>query len=183
MTEDRAFRERSSGPGRDEEGDGVFSVTAFESLYRRTFGTVWSMARRVAASDEEADDVAQSSYLALYRYWSSGTLREPPEHLLYRVAKNKTIDVLRSKRRRLRLFERLTPRAPTAEPEIAGPLARALRRLRPEDASLILLQAAVGLTYEELARIENASVAAIRSRLFRARRELAKRFDEEGGTW
>ncbi len=184
MTRDRASGERSSGGPDDRESRQAFSEGAFESLYGRTFGTVWSMARRVAASDDEADDVAQSSYLTLYRYWSGGTLREPPEHLLYRVAKNRTIDLLRSKRRRLRLFERLTATRPAASGDaVATPLARALRRLRPEDASLILLQAAAGFSYGEIARIEKASIATIRSRLYRARRELAKLFDEEGGEW
>jgi DNA-directed RNA polymerase specialized sigma24 family protein len=47
----------------------------------------------------------------------------------------------------------------------------------------VLMQAAGGFSYEELAEIESKSVGAIRSRLFRARRELAKRYDEEGGEW
>lgn len=182
MGEDLAPDQRSFRPPSDEEEERAFSEAAFETLYRETFGTVWSMARRVATSDDEADDVAQSAYLALYRYWAAGRLREPPEHLLYRVVKNKTIDVLRARLRRIRLFERL-PRTSPATELTATPLIRALRRLKPEDASLVLMQAAVGLTYEEIARIERTSVAAIRSRLFRARRELAQLFEQEGGTW
>ena len=64
---------------------------------------------------------------------------------------------------------------------MSGPLERALRRLRPDDAGLLLMRAAGGLSYDELAAIERTSAAAIRSRLFRARRELARRYDEEGG--
>jgi RNA polymerase sigma-70 factor (ECF subfamily) len=181
MGKDRAASTRSSGPGGDTQ-QSTFSEQAFESLYRDTFGKVWSMARRVAADDSEADDVAQSAYFALYRYWSEGRLRDPPEHLLFRVAKNKTIDLLRARRRRIRLFERL-PR-PAAEPQLTtGPLAQALRRLRPEDASLVLMQAAAGFTYEEMAHIEKTSISAVRSRLFRARQKLAALFEEEGGTW
>lgn len=129
----------------------------------------------------EADDVAQKAYLALYRYWSKGELREPPSHLLYRVAKRGAIDLIRGRQRAVRLFARL-PRPATAQ-DVAGPLDRALRMLRPADAALVLMQAAAGFSYEELAAIEGKSVASIRSRLFRARRELAKRYDDEGGTW
>ena len=43
------------------------------------------------------------------------------------------------------------------------------------------MRAAGGLSYDELAAIERTSAAAIRSRLFRARQELARRYDEEGG--
>jgi len=142
---------------------------------------VWSIARRVARDDGEADEVAQKAYLALFRYWSQGQLREPPSHLLYRVAKRGAIDLMRSRGRAIRLFAKL-PR-PAAVDDVSGPLDRALRKLRPEDAALVLMQAAGGFTYEELAEIEGKSVASIRSRLFRARRELAKRYDEEGGPW
>lgn len=129
----------------------------------------------------DADDVVQKAYLALYGYWSNGELREPPSHLLYRVAKRGAIDLLRGRQRALRLFARL-PR-PEAVQDVAGPLDRALRKLRPADAALVLMQAAARFSYEELAAIEGKSVASIRSRLFRARRELARRYDEEGGTW
>ncbi len=158
-----------------------FSEHAFEDCYHRTFGTVWSIARRVARDDGEADDVVQKAYLALYRYWATGQLREPPSHLLYRVAKRGAVDLIRSRQRAIRLFERL-PR-PASVDDVTGPLDRALRRLRPDDAALVLMQAAGGFSYEELAAIERTSVAAIRSRLFRARRELARRYDEEGGEW
>ena len=129
----------------------------------------------------EADEVVQKAYVALYRYWSAGELREPPSHLLYRVAKRGAIDLLRGRRRGVRLFARL----PRPEPvhDVAGPLDRALRKLRPVDAALVLMQAAGGFSYEELAAIEGKTVASVRSRLFRARRELATRYDEEGGTW
>jgi RNA polymerase sigma-70 factor (ECF subfamily) len=142
---------------------------------------VWSIARRAARDDGEADDVVQKAYLALYRYWSKGELREPPSHLLYRVAKRGAIDLIRSRQRAIRLFERL-PR-PASVDDVTGPLDRALRRLRPDDAALVLMQAAGGFSYEELAAIEQKSVGAIRSRLFRARRELARRYEEEGGEW
>ena len=165
---------------RPERGrDYSFSERAFEDCYRDTFGTVWSIARRVARDDGEADDVAQKAYLALYRYWSRGELREPPAHLLYRVAKRGAIDLLRARRRAIGLFAKLPRPAPVDD--ISGPLGRALRRLRPEDAALVLMQAAGGFSYEELAAIEGKSIGAIRSRLFRARRELAQRYDEEGG--
>jgi RNA polymerase sigma-70 factor (ECF subfamily) len=164
-----------------DAGD-VFSERAFEDLYHDTFATVWGIARRVARTDEEAEDVCQKAYLTVFEYWSQGRLREPPTHLLYRVAKRGAIDILRARQRRFRLFDALVQTRPE-EDVVGGPLGRALRRLRAEDATLILLQSAAGLSYEEIARVEQATVAAVRSRLFRARRELARRYDEEGGAW
>jgi RNA polymerase sigma-70 factor, ECF subfamily len=167
---------RSFDPSRD-----VFSERDFEDLYRDTFATVWAIARRVAPTDEEAEDVCQKAYLAVFDYWSRGALREDPRHLLYRVARRGAIDVLRARGRRLRLFSSL-PKGPESD-AVGGPLGRALKRLRAEDASLILMQAAGGFTYEQLAKIERTSVGAIRSRLHRARRALAKHYEAEGGEW
>ena len=169
-----------SPPGDVPGGAPPFSEGAFERLYRETFATVYSIGRRAARDQSEAEDVSQRAYLALYGYWSAGRLREAPEHLLYRVAKNGAIDLLRRRRRDVAIDE---ARATASSEGIGGALYRALRRLRPEDASLVLLQAAGGFSYEELGRIERRSVAAVRSRLFRARRELARLYDEEGGEW
>src|SRR2546430_1280968 len=175
LVDDSSRREaRSFDPSRD-----VFTERAFEDLYRDTFATVWAIARRAAPTDEEAEDVCQKAFLTVFDYWSRGALREDPRHLLYRVAKRGAIDVLRARGRRLRLFASL-PKEPESD-VVGGPLGRAIKRLRPEDASLILLQAAGGFSYEELARIERASVGAIRSRLHRARRALAEHYEAEGG--
>lgn len=167
---------RSFDPGRD-----VFSERAFEDLYRDTFAIVWAIARRAARSDMEAEDVVQKAYLAVFDYWRRGALREDPRHLLYRVAKRGAVDLLRARGRTLLLFARL-PKEPEVD-VVGGPLGRALKRLRPDDAALVMLQAAGGFSYEELARIERTSVAAIRSRLHRARRALARHYEDEGGEW
>lgn len=159
-----------------------FSEHAYEDVYRATFPTVWSIIRRLARTNEEAEDACQHAYLALYRYWSAGTLREAPTHLLYRAARRAAIDALRRRHRGLRLFERL-PRDTGPSQDVGGPLARALAKLRPEDATLVMLQGAAGLTYDELAAIDGKSVASVRSRLFRARQQLARLYEDEGGTW
>lgn len=64
-------------------------------------------------------------------------------------------------------------------PWLGVDLRDALRHLRREDASLLLLRAAVGFSYEELAAVTRQSVPAVRSRLYRARRELAERLGED----
>ena len=176
MTQSRAHEARSLRGPRD-----VFSERAFEGLYQETFPTVWTIVRRSAANDADAEDVCQKAYLALYRYWSKGELREPPAHLLYRVAKRGAIDLLRARGRGLRLFARLPE--PHAQDDVGGPLRRALARLRPADAALVLMQAAGGFSYDELAEIERTTVSAVRSRLHRARKQLRRNYDDEGGVW
>lgn len=148
-----------------------FSEGAFEQFHGATFARLWSFARRVAGGEDEAHDVCQKAYLATWRYWSAGRLREDPRRLLFRSAKAAAIDAIRSRERRRRLLAS-TPVSDQSAIWLGIDLRDALRRLRAEDRALLLLQAAAGLSYAELAATERQSVAAIRSRLHRARREL-----------
>ena len=158
---------------------GPFSETAFEALHGETFGSLWAFARRICRDDAESQDVCQQAYLAVYRYWSAGRLREPPRRLLYRVAQRAAVDVIRARSRRQRL-ERALPDPSSSGPWLAAEIRDALSRLNSSDASLLLLQAAVGLSYEELAAVTKQTVPAVRSRLFRARRALTVELDRPG---
>lgn len=149
-----------------------FSEAAFEAFHGETFSGVWTFARRLCRDESEAHDIAQIAYLAVYRYWRDGKLSEHPRRLLFRAAQRAAIDVLRARSRRQRLFDALPKYADTGWVE--GDLRDALSTLKPEDAALVMLQAAGGLSYEELAAIRKQSVGAIRSRLFRARAQLRR---------
>lgn len=149
-----------------------FSEAAFEAFHGETFSGVWTFARRLCRDESEAQDIAQIAYLAVYRYWRDGKLLQPPRRLLFRAAERAAIDVLRARSRRRRLFDALPKDAGPGWVE--GDLRDALHALKPEDAALVMLQAAGGLSYEELAAIRRQSVGAIRSRLFRARAQLRR---------
>lgn len=117
-----------------------------------------------------------------WRYWSEGKLREEPRRLLFRAARSAGIDVIRGRERRLRLARSVPP------PDQSGSwlgidLRDALQKLSAEDRTLVLLQGAAGLSYEELAAIEGKTVAADRSRLHRARRELRVSLQPRGKAW
>lgn len=166
----------------ERTGVRAFSEVAFRWLYEETVREALQVARRVCGSDEDAKEACQDAYLAVYRYWSSGRLEEPPRRLLFRAIQRSAIDALRARLRRERWPWRIDAQTP-APGTVRGPLERALRRLRPEDGALLVMQGVVGMTYEELAQIERTSVSAVRSRLYRARRELARHYEEEGGEW
>ena len=157
---------------RDEAVGAPFTEAAFERLHAETFPAVWAMARRICRDESEAQDIAQVAYLGVYRYWRDGKLREAPRRLLFRIAQRAAVDVLRGRARRERLFAALPKQGASDWPE--RDLEDALRSLKPEDATLVLLQAAVGLTYEELAAVQHQSVGAVRSRLYRARAQLRR---------
>ncbi len=162
-------------PADDVDTEGVvpdFSETAFEAFHAQTFSAIWTLARRLCRDESEAHDIAQIAYLAVYRYSRDDKLLEPPRRLLFRAAQRAAIDVLRARSRRQRLFDALPEEASTGWVE--SDLRDALETLKPEDAALLMLQAAGGLTYKELAAIRKQSIGAIRSRLFRARAQLRR---------
>lgn len=152
----------------------AYSEAQFARFYEETYASIWRLARRVCGDEEEAADVCQQAYLAVYGYWSRGRLREEPRHLLYRVAKLRAIDSFRASRRRKRLLG-ILPTRPSIDPAAVNTVELALAELPRKDASLLLLQAVTGLSYEELARVEQQTVSAVKSRLYRIRRELARR--------
>jgi RNA polymerase sigma-70 factor (ECF subfamily) len=159
-----------------------YSEEAFRRFYDDTLREAFGVARRVCGRDDDAIEACQDAYVAVYRYWSSSRLKEPPQRLLFRAVQRSATDALRARLRRERHLSHAEPGGP-ALGTIGGPLERALRSMRLEDASLLVLQAVVGISYEELARVQGTSVGAIRSRLFRARRELSRRYEAEGGEW
>lgn len=167
----------------DEWGERIprFSEAAFRELYDQTLAEVLRVARGICGDQADAEEAAQDAYAALARYWSEGRLQGPPRGLLFRVLQRSAVDALRRRRRR----ERRVPMegAMSASRSVAGPLRRALRRLRPQDAALLVIHTIVGMRYEELAAMQRTSVSALRSRLYRIRRELMRRYEEEGGEW
>jgi DNA-directed RNA polymerase specialized sigma24 family protein len=166
----------------DEQATGApqFTEEGFRLLYDETFDETLRVARGICGSDEDAKEACQDAYVALARYWSSGRLREPPRRLLFRALQRSAIDALRA---RLRRERRVGLSGPAATLSVRGPLERALRRLRDEDAALLVTQSVIGMTYEELADVQGMSVSAIRARLFRIRQKLARAYEQEGGEW
>lgn len=158
----------------------LFSAEAFEALHAETFHVAWCIARRICGDEDEAQDACQVAYVALYRYWSEGKLREAPRRLLFRATQRAAIDVVRSRSRRQRLETRFVQHSEAGGWESTG-VRDALACMKADDRMLLLLQAEGGFSYDELAIVMKQSVGAVRSRLFRARRELARRLDE-GGT-
>lgn len=151
-----------------------YSEARFARFYEETHATLWRLARRVCGDEDDAADVCQQAYVTVFGFWSGGRLREDPSHLLFRVAKLRAVDALRSRARRRRLLA-VIPIGPSIDPTAVSVVEVALAQLPREDASLLLLQSVAGFTYEELARIERQSVPAVKSRLYRIRRELARR--------
>jgi RNA polymerase sigma-70 factor (ECF subfamily) len=169
---------------------------AFSEVYRRYGGTLYGTAWRILKSPQEAEEVVQEAFLALYH----AAADDPPRNLggwLRRVTSNRALDRLRKRSRRgeVELLDGVheadagsTPQAPSPPPRreatAAGSglgldLERAVERL-PERARMVfLLHDVEGFKHREVGELMGISDGSSKSQLFRARAMLRDWLQQE----
>ncbi|MGA2470182.1 MAG: sigma-70 family RNA polymerase sigma factor [Solirubrobacteraceae bacterium] len=149
----------------------------FEALFERYQGNIAAYAMRRAPGGL-VDDVVEDTFLVAWR--SLDRLPEDPLPWLYGVARRVLANDRRAQRRRAALGERLSrepapPAAPAAfDASVSEPLRSALLALSAREREALLLVAWEGLTPAQAAIAAGCADAAMRVRLHRARRALAR---------
>ncbi|HLY07414.1 MAG TPA: sigma-70 family RNA polymerase sigma factor [Rhizomicrobium sp.] len=123
-----------------------------------------------------AEDICQAVFvkmvIGLPRLRDTGRF----ESWLFQIARNVCRDHLRAALGWRRYFVSYSPaHESVAEPEVPAAenkLDHGVAQLSPEDRALLQLHLEQKKSYQELAQLSNTSVSAIKSRLYRARREL-----------
>lgn len=157
---------------------------AWEELVDATANDIYRLAVSFTRSRAEAEDLTQEVYLRLWqnldRYVTGSSFRA----WAYRVARNLFVDAYRRTRSE-RKATWVDPEFLSLLPGDDDPHARTVRRERldlargvlarlPEElAQLILLRDFADWSYEELARELDLPLGTVKSRLNRARREMA----------
>lgn len=149
---------------------------AFAQLYAAFRERTWRYLRGLV--EEEAEDVLQEVWLAIYR--GLGHLAEPGAFgtWVYRVTRHRAVDALRRRQRMSRLFveaegaEQVVD--PTTDEELVGEAwsAEMLQDLPVLQREVVLLRYRDELSYAEIATIVGCPVGTVRSRLFVARQRL-----------
>jgi RNA polymerase sigma-70 factor (ECF subfamily) len=150
----------------------------FRALYELQYPRILGYALRRAPADESADVVAET-FLVAWRRLSDVPEGDDARLWLYGTARRVLANRARSERRRDRLTIRLLQErpAPTRSEEPrheTGAVAAAFHALRPDERELLALVAWEGLDANEVARVLGCSPNAVRIRLHRARRKLAR---------
>lgn len=161
-------------------------AVAWQRLVDRFGGRIYNVARRFGRTPAEAEDLTQEIFLKLYRNLHRYRGDVPLAAWTLRLSKNLCIEQYRRSR-----LERAQAHVPAEElVELASgddPRADAQRRLRLEavhramaemnqDLALaVLLRDLQGFSYEEAAAFLGVPMGTLKSRLVRARRELAQR--------
>ncbi len=166
----------------------------FDDLYRRHYRTLHAYCRRRVSGPRVEDAVAEVFTVVWRRI---ADVPPPGEELLwlYGVARRIVAHEWRAAGRRSRLTRRASSRpdvAPASEPELQvvrrteyDLIVRAARRLPPTEREILFLTVWEELPQAEIAELLDISVGAVKQRLLRARRRLAREYErldpDEGG--
>jgi RNA polymerase sigma-70 factor (ECF subfamily) len=127
-----------------------------------------------------AEDIAQDALTALVRRWRQAGPPESPDAFAFAIAKRRVGRVV-ARRALMAPIEALR-NTPRAEPSVdkayddrreLSAVLSALRTLSRTDREALLLRAAGELPFEDIAVILHTSTAAVKMRVWRARRRLA----------
>ena len=91
-------------------------LAAFEHLVRAYQQHVWRFLRRLLGDAAAAEDVAQETFLRVFRRLPTFTFEAKFSTWLFQIAHNAGIDELRSRQRRTRLASVAPPPRPSAAP-------------------------------------------------------------------
>lgn len=154
---------------------------------------VYNLAYRMLGNAGEAEEAAQETFIRVYTKLHSYDPQRPFRSWLLSIASHYCIDLLRRRRINWLSLEdefanpiRLAsndpgPEAAASQQEHEEQIQHLLAALSPTDRAAVTLRYWYDCSYEEIAATLNLTVSAVKSRLHRARRALAKKIQGEPG--
>jgi len=158
----------------------------FDQLVLRHQRMVYLITRRMTSNHQDADDLAQETFLAAYRAMGRFDDRQSFSAYLSRIAINLSINLLRRRKRWLRIWSErrgeaekssmsaktLSPHRKMEQTELLDRLERAMEDLPPHQKAVFILKVHREMSYEEIAKNLKISTGTVMSRLHRARNRL-----------
>jgi len=158
---------------------------AFDRLVERYQRTVYRLCYRYVDNHEDANDLAQETFLRAYR--SIGRFRGDSAFStwLYRIAVNTCLNFRSARRPSAALLsDTLADRGEGAQAAVerqdeARRVRAAVARLPERQRATLVLKVYQELTHEEVAAILGSSVGTVKANLFHALRNLRKLLENE----
>lgn len=161
----------------------------FAELMDQSYRKVYNMAYRLSGNRSDAEDLTQEAFYRAYRSFEAFEGDKPFENWIFRIVTRLFLDLLRSRKRRVRAMSFDAPlikegaddhvyfdvpdHSPNAEKSLMNEslsedLEKTLNVLTPEQRLLVTLADIEQVPYNEIAAMMNKPVGTIRSRLHRA---------------
>lgn len=169
---------------------GAADESAFEKLIERHQALVLGTVARMLGNNSEVEDIGQQVFI---RVWKNAKRYEPRAKFttwLLKITRNLVFNEMRrhkrhplvvlegeseSDERRFRDERSPTPAASLLHAELEASIAAAIAALPDTQRMAVILRRYEDLSYEEIADVLEQSVPAVKSLLFRARKELRAR--------
>jgi RNA polymerase sigma-70 factor (ECF subfamily) len=158
---------------------------AFTTLYLRYRQPIMNFARRMVENQEDAADVFQETFR--YVFAKIGTYQPKAKFstLVYQVARNISIDVLRRKRRstaKITLMRQPndTPSEFFEKEEVMGELRSEIAKLTEQQREILILRFGQGLSYDEIRDILGIPLGTVQSRIHNSISALRERLVQKG---
>ena len=182
----------SSQPTLSIEGEQIVAARharpgAFEALVRRHQTTIYNFCWRLLGQADDAADVAQDVFVQLYSHLERLDEYEPLAPWLFRVARNRCIDVIRRRRtvpldmsddEHEPVDEEPLPDELVERADIQRVLAEAISALPTSYAEVVALRYAADRSFAEIGAILDLEEGAARVRFHRAKALLRQRLRE-----
>jgi RNA polymerase sigma-70 factor (ECF subfamily) len=152
----------------------ILMAASADELFERHALAVYRYFRRMTGRPDVAEDLTQDVFLRVVRSIDGYQLRNREVSWVFRIARNVLVDH----------WQKTNP-AEVAVADIEEPAAEetqilalgfheALRLLATGDRDVYLLRERGGLTYQEIAQACETTEEAVRSKLYRARRQIKR---------
>ncbi len=170
---------------------------AFQELYELYGKKKLNYIYRLVGSREEAEDLTQDTFISAYR--NLGSLKENLrfQSWLFRIAQNNVYQLFRGKKPHFESIDKedtpelsqvQTMATPEKSPhdrllsqELEGIIEEAISQLTEKHREVFVLSAIHKLSYKEISRVVNRSLASVKSDIHRARVEVRNRIKKYQG--
>lgn len=158
---------------------------AFAELVRRYEKTVFNIALRMVGDRDDAADMTQEAFIKAYG--SLGSFRGDSRFSawLYRITTNVCLDHLRARARKKQVSlddddgqelelpdMRAMPEEQLMRKLSMQAVRRGLERLAPEHRQILIMRELGGMSYAEISSVLSLEEGTVKSRIFRARKNL-----------
>lgn len=194
---DETMRKHDRRRGREQEPDDreLFARfregddSAFLELFDRHSGRIGRYCYRIIGDSERTDDIVQDVWIRLMRFRDTDTVIHNPIGLLYKIARDRSLNHVRDSRHHVPLQLLTESDHPTGEQRELSRMEEAvilaLEQLPEQQRDILILHAYSDYTFEEIAEMMGESHGAVRTKAWRARGRLRRiiaaiiEFDEQ----
>jgi len=168
---------------------------AFALIVRKYMKPAYYVALGYVGNSDDALDISQDAFVNAFRHIGRFDTSRGFFPWFYSILKNLCMNHLNRLRRRREEsiddvdgdspgisipVETVNPEESAVRTDLAVKISRALRRLRPKEREIIILQHLQDFSYREIADLLGIPIGTVMSRLYSARRSLRRELERIG---